>query len=180
MYICNIISNIIPVYSLWHSYAIWRHKSGSTLLQVMAWCLTAPSHSPNLCWLINITTQRHSRRVIPQQSITKKTLKISFKFTRGPIQWVNECCGICHYSDVIMSSLTSQITSVSIVYPTVSSSADQRKHQSSASLAFVMGIHRWPVNSPHKGPVTWECFHLMTLSRGRPLCEPKNYNWITR
>ena len=34
--------------------------------------------------------------------------------------------------------------------------ADQRKHQSSALLAFVRGIHRWPVNSPHKGPVTWE------------------------
>ena len=31
---------------------------------------------------------------------------------------------------------------------------DQRKHQSSASLAFVRGIHRWPVNSPHKWPVT--------------------------
>ena len=35
---------------------------------------------------------------------------------------------------------------------------DQRKHQSSAALAFVRGIHRWPVNSPHKGPVTWKLF----------------------
>ena len=35
---------------------------------------------------------------------------------------------------------------------------DQRKHRSSASLAFVRGIHRWPVNSPHKGPVTWKMF----------------------
>ena len=110
----------------------------------MAWCLAAPSHSPTQCWLINITTQRHCRWVVPQQSITKITLKISFKFTRGPIQWVNECCGICHYSDVIMSSLTSQITSVSIVYSTVNSGADQRKLQSSASLAFVRAIHRWP------------------------------------
>ena len=47
-----------------------------------------------------------------------------------------------------------QITGVSIVYSTVCSDADQRKHQSSASLAFVRGIHRWPVNSPHKWPVT--------------------------
>ena len=39
---------------------------------------------------------------------------------------------------------------------TVCSGADQRKHQSSASLAFVRGIHRWPVNSPHKGPVRGE------------------------
>ena len=45
-------------------------------------------------------------------------------------------------------------------HSTVYSDADQRKHQSSASLAFVQGIHRWPVNSPHKGPVT----HLMTSS----------------
>ena len=40
----------------------------------------------------------------------------------------------------------------------VYSDADQRKHQSSASLAFVRGIHRWPVNSPHKGPVTRKMF----------------------
>ena len=58
-----------------------------------------------------------------------------------------------HYNDVIMSVMASQITSASIIYSTVCSRADQRKHQSSASLAFVRGIHRWPVNSPHKGPV---------------------------
>ena len=59
-----------------------------------------------------------------------------------------------HYNDVIMSTVTSQITSVSIVCSTVGSSADQRKQLSSAPLAFVWGIHRWPVNSPHKRPVT--------------------------
>ena len=51
-----------------------------------------------------------------------------------------------------------------MIYWTVYSGADQRKHQSSASLAFVRGIHRWPVNSPHKGLVTRKCFHLMTSS----------------
>ena len=51
-----------------------------------------------------------------------------------------------------------QITGVSIVYSNVCSGADQRKHQSSASLAFVRGIHRWPVNSPQKGPVTRKMF----------------------
>ena len=61
-----------------------------------------------------------------------------------------------NYSDVIMGAAVSQITSLTIVYPTVYSGADQRKHQSSASLAFVWEIHRWPVNSPHKGPVTWK------------------------
>ena len=59
-----------------------------------------------------------------------------------------------HYSDVIMSAMVSQTTSVSIVCSAVYSGANQRKHQSSASLAFVRGIHRWPVNSPHKRPVT--------------------------
>ena len=61
---------------------------------------------------------------------------------------------ICHYSDVIMSIIASQITGVSIVYSTVCSSADQRKHQSPASLALVRGIHRW------RG----KCFHLVTSS----------------
>ena len=57
-----------------------------------------------------------------------------------------------------MGPITSQITSLTIVYSTVYSDADQSKHQSSASLAFVLGIHRWPVNSPHKGPVTRKMF----------------------
>ena len=52
-----------------------------------------------------------------------------------------------------MSAMAFQITSLTIVYSTVYSVTDQRKHQSTASLAFVRGIHRWPVNSPHKGPV---------------------------
>ena len=63
-----------------------------------------------------------------------------------------------HYSDVIMGTIASQITSLKIVYSIVYSDADQRKHQSSASLAFVWGIHRGPVNSPHKWPVTWKVF----------------------
>ena len=64
----------------------------------------------------------------------------------------------CHYSDVIMSTVASQITGGSIVFSIVCSGVDQRKHQSSASLAFVKGIHQWPVNSPHKGPVTRKMF----------------------
>ena len=48
--------------------------------------------------------------------------------------------------------------SLMIVYSSVYSGADQRKHQSSASLAFVRGINRWPVNSPHKGPVMRKMF----------------------
>ena len=62
------------------------------------------------------------------------------------------------HSDVIMGEMASQITSLTIVYSTVYSGADQRKHQSFASLAFVRGIHRCPINSPHKGLVTRKRF----------------------
>ena len=62
-----------------------------------------------------------------------------------------------HYSDVIMGAMASQI-SLQIIYSNVYAGADQRKIQSSVSLAFVRGIHRWPVNSLHKGPVTRKMF----------------------
>ena len=52
-----------------------------------------------------------------------------------------------------MGAIASQITSHTIVYSILYSGADQRKHQSSASLAFVRGIHRGPVNFPQKWPV---------------------------
>ena len=64
---------------------------------------------------------------------------------------------IAHYN-VIMGAIASQITSITVVYSTVYSDADQIKHQSSASLAFVWGLHRGPVNSPHKWPVTRKMF----------------------
>ena len=60
-----------------------------------------------------------------------------------------QCLMTFHYCDVIMSAVASQITSLTIVY----SDTDQRKHQSSASLTFARGIHRSPVNLPHKWPV---------------------------
>ena len=69
-----------------------------------------------------------------------------------------------HYNDVIMGTMASEITSLTIVYSTVYSGADQRKHQNCASLAFVWGIHRGPgtprgpVNSPHKWSVTRDMF----------------------
>ena len=63
-----------------------------------------------------------------------------------------------HYNDIIMGVVASQITSLAIVFSTVYSDADQRQHQSHASLAFVQGIHREPVNSLHKWPVTQKMF----------------------
>ena len=65
-----------------------------------------------------------------------------------------------HYDDVIMTMLASQITSLMVVYSIVYSGVNQRKHQSSALLAFVREIHRGPVNFPHKWPVTRKMFPL--------------------
>ena len=57
-----------------------------------------------------------------------------------------------------MSEMASQITSITIVCSTIYSGADKRKYIISASLAFLWGIYRWPVNSPHKRPVTRKIF----------------------
>ena len=74
-----------------------------------------------------------------------------------------------YYGDCIMGAMVSQITSITVVYSTVYSGADQRIHKSSASLAFVWGIHRWSVNSPHKWPVTRKMFPFddVIMKRGR-------------
>ena len=87
---------------------------------------------------------------------------------RHSYQFNSSCCSLLcaihlsllvrDYDDVVMGAMAAQITSLAIVYSTVYSGADQRKHQSSASLAFVWGIHRGPVNSPHKWPVTRKMF----------------------
>ena len=79
---------------------------------------------------------------------------LALKFLSKPGSWF----AYFHYGDVIMGAMASQITSLTIIYSTVYSRADQRKHQSSASLAFVRGIYQWPVNSPHKWPVTRKMF----------------------
>ena len=94
--------------------------------------------------------------------VARYTEAVSFSFV-APLKirleaiagyWIRPCIFVCHKwiwhnGEVIMGT---------IVYSTVYSGADQRKYQSSASLAFVWGIHRWPGNSPHKLPVTWKMF----------------------
>ena len=95
--------------------------------------------------------------------------------------------GQSHYDDVMIGAMASQITSLTIVYSTVYSGADQSKHQSSASLAFVWGIHRWPVNSPHKWPATRKMFpfddvimpQLKFLWRGRSADITLSVSWVT-
>ena len=83
-----------------------------------------------------------------------------------------------------MGTIASQITSLTIVYWTVYSGANQRKHQSSASPAFVLRIHRWPVYSPHTRPETRKMFPFddvimhrnSTRYQQRHLFQ-ENFNW---
>ena len=70
----------------------------------------------------------------------------------------------CHYIDVIMTAMASQITSLTVVYSTVYSDADQRKHQSSTSLASVWGIHRDRWIPRTQGQSRGKCLHFMTSS----------------
>ena len=93
-----------------------------------------------------------SKWQLPVQPMMKISSKWQyFRFSTGADRYT-------HSNDVIMSTMASQITSLTIVHSSVYSGPDQIKHQSSASLAFVWGIHRWPVNSPHKWPVTRKIF----------------------
>ena len=94
-------------------------------------------------------------------------------------QWICYSCQIeiPHYRDVIIGSIVSLITSLTSVYSTVHSGADRRKHQSSSSLAFVWGIHRIPVNSPHKWPVTRNMFPLEDVIMGNITTTTHNQLW---
>ena len=78
--------------------------------------------------------------------------------------WRDENHVSCHYNDVIMSLIESQITSLTVVYSAVYSDADQRKRQSAVWLAFVWGIHRYRWIPRTKGQLRGKCFHLMTSS----------------
>ena len=91
------------------------------------------------------------RNIIP---VLSPMLIFSRKWASCHIEYCNCKCWITHCNDDIMGAITSQITSPTIVYSIFNSGANQRKQQSSASLAFVWRIHRRPVNSPHKWPVT--------------------------
>ena len=81
-----------------------------------------------------------------------------------------------HYDDVIMTMLASQITSLTVVYSIVYSDVNQRKHQSSASLAFVREIHRGTVNFPHKWPVTRKMFPFDDVIMTNTYDHGKTYN----
>ena len=152
----------------------WRHRS--VIHQVM-WQVPRVDHGVTSAWLqiYYVANRPHDVKFTPSLTPIKSILSndarrrvdmntfhfYSKKIHRNSRYWDTHFCYQCsnvHYSDVIMGAIASQITSLRIVYSTVYLDADQRKHQSSASLAFVWGIHRGPVNSPHKWPVTRKMF----------------------
>ena len=119
----------------------------------------------------NLRSVLLSRLAIPVRFVNKQRCS-----SHATVYWLRYLCRSRwsmnnHYSDVIMDAMTSQVTSLTIVYSAVYRGADQRKHHSSASLAFVRGTHRWPVNSQHKLPVTRKMFPfddvIMQLLIGR-------------
>ena len=84
------------IYPLWPSDAIWRQWTGSTLVQVMAYCLMAPSHCPNQCWIIikgvlwhrpESNFSRSAYELNPWHAIASYTSKITTTSPRG--QWLN-------------------------------------------------------------------------------------------
>ena len=91
-------------------------------------------------------------------SCTRQTYLIDFRSVCCQTLYVHHTLFILHYSNVIMGAMASQITSVTIVYSTVCSSADLRKRHSSESLAFVLGIYAVTGEFPHKRPVTRKMF----------------------
>ena len=91
-------------------------------------------------------------------ALSEGKLSITSGFFSGRARNADHLGCFDHYDDVIMTMLASQITSLTVVYSIVYSGVNQRKHQSSASLAFVWEIHRGPVNFPHKWPVTRKIF----------------------
>ena len=182
-YICNIkcvifiaIIDILAIFYWINS--MWKPKnlihSKSILGKVMGWCHHVPSHYLNWCWPnFHIATHKklwYYAKSIFYLSIILWSVTINFRLsiieTIYWIAWFNILVITVHfhYNDIIMSAMASQITSFRIIYSTLYSGADQRKHQSSASLAFGRGSHhdRWipPTRSQQCG----KCFHLMTSS----------------
>ena len=81
--------------SLRHSDAIWRHRYGLTLTQVIVCCLKAPSHYLNLCWPIITKVLRYSLKIT--------FLKLNWNLPEANELISNPCLSIrlCSYFGVI-------------------------------------------------------------------------------
>ena len=185
---CWLFSIFTDIHQLIPPSAVYmRQWIGSALVQIMACRLFGTKPLSKQCWVIVNWTLRNKLqwsfnpniKLLIQENVPENIV-CEMAAILSRFQCVKECalyitvCNVAsilvwtrahfvndvllviqmrlHYSDVIMTTIVSQIADVSTVC------ADQRKYQSSASLAFVRGIHRLPVNSQHKGPVTRKMF----------------------
>ena len=112
----------------------------------MAWCRQTASHYLSQCWprflLLCDVTWSHTCRV----------LKAVVSLGNGVTHIASR--KFFHYADVIMSAMASQITGLTIVYSIFIQAQIKENIKAPRHWPFVWGIHRRPVNSPHKRPVT--------------------------
>ena len=134
------------------TYKIWRRYDMETITTLLDLSDGNPSVTKHQLWF--------SFAVRLNKSGCRWFVTLVWHHCDGLHRQFTLCCVLLsfHYNDVIMGAIASQINSLTIVFSTVYLDTDQRKYQSSASLAFVRGIHRKPVNSPHKWPVTRRMF----------------------
>ena len=121
-----------------HGIQLYKHNGGIfnvTRYYVLKVFFASYVCQHKLCTLLSCTILLLKKRMVPCIWILKRML---------------------HYNVIIMGTMVSQISGISIVCSIVCLDANQRKHQSSTSLAFVWG------GSIHKGPVMQKYFHLMT------------------
>ena len=125
------------VNSLWPTDTIWRHKSGSTLAQVMACCLTAPNHCLNQYWLIISKVQWHSSECneILQPSVTEFSLKITYLKFCLHLPGANELTIVC-----VKDHSKSCVTHVCIKL---------QQYKRKQTLTFISGNITWLKNYIH-------------------------------
>ena len=168
------ISNVIRCKLCIYTYVIQMKNNGSdTCKRRLIWTW----------WHVFISIHAVCWRAIFKQPTMACNDRMTIRYT---VQGNYHICN--YYSDVIIGAMVYQINSLAIVYSSVYSGADQRKRQGSASMAFVRGIHRWPVNYPHKCPVTRKMFPfdnvimlyasiVMGMSHVRKTNVEKLHNW---
>ena len=151
--------NIFPVQRSWRR-VYWFHH---IRLSVRLWTESSP-----LCNFHNIIlagpifiSYLHivSRRcVVCKFSLQNSKFWIFAIFLICNSDFVVIWLGMWHYRDVIMGMMASQITSLTIVYSTVIQAQIKENIKAQRHWPFLWGIHRSPVNSLHKWPVTRTMF----------------------
>ena len=152
-------------FGLWVSIVTWQANVDILLprIETRSWCCSIQAKwnkgiSSRLLWweYLNLKIKFHA-------VLFKQSIKVCFVFHHNlPHDRRTDAENhFTHYNDVIMGTMTSQITSLTIAYSTVYSGADQRKHQSSASLAFVRGIHWWKTSNAENVSIWWRHHELI-------------------